>query len=151
MSTIKFGPVVSGPKHQIFLDKSLSQLNFSAKRRPLALTSSLGVTSPLSIASDNPSSKGVAWKYKRLCLFGDLDMTMWSEVPKTVSLKETTGSEMRISAPPMKSSCKSFKQISKCNSPAPATMCSPDSSIEHWTIGSDLDNLFKPSTNFGKS
>ena len=31
-------------------------------------------------------------------MLGDLDMTMWSEVPLTVSRKETTGSEMRISA-----------------------------------------------------
>lgn len=55
-----------------------------------------------------------------LCLLGDLDMTMWSDIWFTVSLKETTGSEILISAPPMKSSCRSFKQISKCSSPAPA-------------------------------
>ncbi len=55
-----------------------------------------------------------------LCLFGDLDMTMWSDIVLTVSLKDTTGSEILISAPPMKSSCKSFRQISRCSSPAPA-------------------------------
>ena len=55
-----------------------------------------------------------------LCLFGDLDMTMWSDMVLTVSLKDTTGSEILISAPPMKSSCKSFRQISRCSSPAPA-------------------------------
>ena len=57
-----------------------------------------------------------------LCLLGDLDMTMWSDIWLTVSLKDTTGSEILISAPPMKSSCRSFKQISRCNSPAPAAM-----------------------------
>ena len=56
-----------------------------------------------------------------LCLFGDLDMTMWSDIVLTVSLKDTTGSEILISAPPMKSSCKSFRQISRCSSPAPAS------------------------------
>ncbi|KAJ4716478.1 UDP-glycosyltransferase TURAN [Melia azedarach] len=49
----------------------------------------------------------------------------------TVSRKETTRSDLTISAPPMKSSCKSFKQISKWSSPAPAIllMYSPDSSM----------------------
>ena len=35
------------------------------------------------------------------------------------------------SAPPMKSFCRSFRQISRWSSPAPATMCSPVSSITH--------------------
>jgi hypothetical protein len=30
-------------------------------------------------------------------------------------------------------------------------MCSPDSSVIHWTSGSDFDKRFSPSTNFGKS
>merc|ERR1719217_1583870 len=38
-----------------------------------------------------------------------------------------------------------------CSSPQPATMCSPDSSIEHCTSGSDLERRFSPSTSFGKS
>mmetsp|Transcript_10188 Transcript_10188/g.16303 ORF Transcript_10188/g.16303 Transcript_10188/m.16303 type:complete len:227 (+) Transcript_10188:701-1381(+) len=151
MSTIMLGPVVSGPKHQIFLERSLSQPNFSARNRPRALGSSRGVTSPASIASDSPSSNGVAWKYRRLCLLGDLDITMWSEVSNTVSRKDTTGSEMRISAPPMKSSWRSFRQISRWSSPAPATMCSPVSSIEHTTMGSDLDRRLSPSTSLGRS
>lgn len=50
-----------------------------------------------------------------------------------------------------KSSSKSFKQISMCNSPHPAMMCYPDSSVIQRTKGSDLDNFFIPSTNFGKS
>ena len=37
-----------------------------------------------------------------------------------------------------------FKQISKWSSPAPAMICSPDSSIIHCTIGSDLANRFRP-------
>merc|ERR1719444_428151 len=49
------------------------------------------------------------------------------------------------------SSRKSFKQISTCNSPQPAMMCSPLSSVVHTTRGSDLDNFFNPSTNFGNS
>jgi len=50
-----------------------------------------------------------------------------------------------------KSSSKSFKQISICNSPQPAIMCYPDSSVKQRTKGSDFDNFFIPSTNFGKS
>mmetsp|Transcript_8811 Transcript_8811/g.37259 ORF Transcript_8811/g.37259 Transcript_8811/m.37259 type:complete len:234 (-) Transcript_8811:1336-2037(-) len=150
MSTMRLGPVVSGPKHQIFLDRSLSQPNFSARNLPRALGSSRGVTSPASIASDRPSSRGCAWKYRRLCLFGDLDMRV-SDEPLTDSRNETTGSEMRISAPPMKSSCRSLRQISRCSSPAPATMCSPVSSIWHSTMGSDLDRRLRPSTSLGRS
>ncbi|CBI21765.3 unnamed protein product, partial [Vitis vinifera] len=51
----------------------------------------------------------------------------------------------------MKSSCRSFKQISRWSSPAPAMMCSPDSSILQTTIGSDLAKRFKPSTSLGRS
>lgn len=46
---------------------------------------------------------------------------------------------------------KSFKQISTCNSPHPAIICSPDSEVEHYTKGSDLESFFNPSTNLGKS
>merc|ERR1712072_859670 len=91
-----------------------------------------------------------ATKYKRLCLFGDLDKQVWLDSPPTVSRYETTGSDM------MKSHCayssrKSFKQISTCNSPHPAMTCSPDSSMLQTTRGSDLESFFKPSTNFGRS
>merc|ERR1719327_615248 len=37
------------------------------------------------------------------------------------------------------------------SSPQPATMCSPDSSIEHCTSGSDLDRRLRPSTSLGRS
>ena len=30
-------------------------------------------------------------------------------------------------------------------------MCSPLSSMEHWTMGSDLASLLSPSTSFGRS
>lgn len=63
--------------------------------------------------------------YSLLCLLGDFDMQVWSDSFVTVSLKETTGSETRISAPPIKSSWRSFRQISKWSSPAPAMICSP--------------------------
>ena len=36
-----------------------------------------------------------------------------------------------LPAPPMKSSWRSFRQISRCSSPAPAIMCSPVSSMVH--------------------
>merc|ERR1719197_1341617 len=38
-----------------------------------------------------------------------------------------------------------------CSSPQPAMMCSPDSSIEQWTSGSDLDSRLRPSTSLGRS
>merc|ERR1719327_406751 len=37
------------------------------------------------------------------------------------------------------------------SSPQPATMCSPDSSIEHCTSGSDLERRLRPSTSLGRS
>merc|ERR1712072_664112 len=91
-----------------------------------------------------------ATKYKRLCLFGDLDKQVWLDSPPTVSRYDTTGSDM------MKSHCayssrRSFKQISTCNSPHPAMMCSPDSSMLQTTRGSDLESFFKPSTSFGRA
>ena len=46
---------------------------------------------------------------------------------------------------------KSLMQISTCNSPHPAIMCSPVSSEVTTTKGSDLANFLRPSTNFGKS
>mmetsp|Transcript_4230 Transcript_4230/g.12796 ORF Transcript_4230/g.12796 Transcript_4230/m.12796 type:complete len:236 (-) Transcript_4230:1387-2094(-) len=152
MSMTMLGPVVSGPKHQIFLaPMSLSHSYFSARYLPLAFGSSLGPTSPSSMASGRPSSSGLAVMYTLLCLFGDLDMTTLSEALDTVSLKDTTGSETLIGAPPMKSSWRSLRQISKCSSPAPAMICSPVSSMEHCTIGSDLARRFNPSTSFGRS
>lgn len=51
----------------------------------------------------------------------------------------------------VKSSLKSFKHISICNSPDPAIICSPLSSVYVWTKGSDYANLLRPSTNFGRS
>lgn len=85
-----------------------------------------------------------------MCLFGDLDMQTMFEVADTVSLYETIGSDL-MSSIPAKSFSKSFKQISTCNSPHPATTFYPDSSVVHNTNGSDFDNFFNPSTNFGKS
>merc|ERR1719471_499330 len=70
------------------------------------------------------------------------------EIP---SQYETTGSETVKPAPRMYSSFKSFKQISKCNSPAPAIMCSPVFPVNVFTRGSDFDNRFKPSTSFERS
>merc|ERR1719313_1462010 len=37
------------------------------------------------------------------------------------------------------------------SSPQPAMMCSPDSSIEHCTSGSDLERRLRPSTSLGRS
>merc|ERR1719305_1795248 len=37
------------------------------------------------------------------------------------------------------------------SSPQPAIMCSPDSSIEHCTSGSDFERRLRPSTSFGRS
>ena len=53
-------PVVSGPKHQIFLAISLSQPNSSLRILERTLGSSRGPILPSSIASDRPSSRGRA-------------------------------------------------------------------------------------------
>lgn len=59
-SVSRLGPVVSGPKHQIFLARSLSQPNSSARILERILGSSRGPTLPSSIASARPSSMGRA-------------------------------------------------------------------------------------------
>merc|ERR1719451_79830 len=89
--------------------------------------------------------------YTLLCLLGDLDITVRSERSETVSRKDTTGSEILMGAPPMKSSWRSLRQISRWSSPAPAMMCSPVSSMEHTTMGSDLERRLSPSTSLGRS
>mmetsp|Transcript_9199 Transcript_9199/g.28608 ORF Transcript_9199/g.28608 Transcript_9199/m.28608 type:complete len:330 (-) Transcript_9199:1296-2285(-) len=152
VSRIMFGPVVSGPKHQILrAPRSLSHPYFSARYLPRALGSSLGVTLPSSMSSGSPSSMGQHSKYRRLCLLGDLDMTVFELRSVTVSRNDTTGSDTRIGAPPMKSSCRSLRQISRCSSPAPAMMCSPVSSIWQMTMGSDFAKRLRPSTSLGRS
>merc|ERR1719395_166005 len=71
----------------------------------------------------------------RLCLLGDLAMTVRDDSSVHVSRYETTGSEMTMGAPFMKSSCRSLRQISMCSSPQPAMMCSPEYFIV--TMGCD--------------
>ena len=89
-------------------------------------------TQTLSMSSARPSGIGLAFMNRRLCLLGDFERHTLSDSSLTVSRYETTGSET-FSGMQAWSSSRSFRQISRCSSPAPATMCSPDSSIEHWT------------------
>merc|ERR1711935_68317 len=128
----------------------LSHSYFSDKWRPRAFGSSRGVIFLSSISSARPSGKGWAFMYRRLCLLGDLDRHMTDDSSVTVSRYDTTGSDLTMGTQAWSSS-RSFKQISKCNSPAPAIMCSPDSSEKIWTIGSDLDRRLRPSTSLGRS
>merc|ERR1711962_100892 len=86
--------------------------------------------------------------YKRLCLLGDFERQSSVDSSPTVSLYDTTGSVF-FKGIPAWSSSRSFKQISKCSSPAPAIMCSPLSDETHKTIGSDLARRFIPSTSLG--
>ena len=60
-STNKLGPVVSGPKHQIFLASVTSQPNSSARTRARSLKSSRELTLPASIAFVSSSSRGKAF------------------------------------------------------------------------------------------
>merc|ERR1719424_489468 len=94
---------------------------------------------------------GHALQKRRLCLLGDLESTVRDDSALTVSRYDTTGSEMTMGAPFMKSSWRSLRQISMWSSPQPAMMCSPDSSMEHCTRGSDLERRFRPSTSLGRS
>ena len=84
------------------------------------------------MSSARPSGIGLAFMKRRLCLFGDFERHTLSDSSLTVSRYETTGSEI-FSGTQAWSSSRSLRQISRCSSPAPATMCSPDSSIEHYT------------------
>merc|ERR1719436_2092696 len=119
--------------------------------------SSVGLISSSSIILHRSMFNGSAYMYRRLCLLGDL-ATHWAGyfssspvLALTVSAKDTTGSETRIPAPFMYCSLKSLRQISRCNSPAPAMMCSPVLAVEHCTSGSDLDRRLRPSTSLGRS
>ena len=94
---------------------------------------------------------GVQSMYRRLCLLGDLASAVCEEFSVTVSRYDTTGSETMMGAPFMKSFCRSERQISRCSSPAPAMMFSPDSSCEMCTSGSDLERRLRPSTSLGRS
>lgn len=85
---------------------------------------------PLSMSSAKPSGNGHAFMKRRLCLLGDLDRHIWLDSSVTVSRYDTTGSDFLIGMQAWSSS-KSFKQISRWSSPAPATMCSPLSSVIH--------------------
>ena len=69
-STIRLGPVVLGPKHQIFL---ASRPNSSAMTLARNLKSSRALTLPLSIVWVSSSSIGSALRYRQLCLFWDLE------------------------------------------------------------------------------
>merc|ERR1719447_262423 len=85
-----------------------------------------------------------------LCLLGDFERHIMLGSSETVSLYDTTGSDF-LRGMQAWSSSKSFRQISRWSSPAPAMICSPDSSIMHCTIGSDLDRRLRPSTSLGRS
>merc|ERR1719191_600606 len=85
-STRMLGPLVSGPKHQIFLASVTSYSYLSAKNLPLVLKSSLGPHSPLSMSSARPSGMGTALMNNLLCLLGDLDRHIWLDSSDTVSL-----------------------------------------------------------------
>jgi hypothetical protein len=61
-STRMLGPMVSGPKHQIFLVRSLSQPYSSDMTLVRTLGSSLGPILPSSMATSRPSSMGRAWE-----------------------------------------------------------------------------------------
>jgi len=130
----------------------LSQLNGSSiKAFDLSFGSYFYETLLFSIASDNSSPNGEALTKSLLCLLGDFAKQTYEDSAVTVSLYVTIGSDFIISTPE-NSFSKSFKQISTCNSPHPAITCSPvASSVWHYTNGSDFDNFFNPSTNFGKS
>merc|ERR1719499_2215841 len=77
-----------------------------------------------------PSGMGTALMNNLLCLLGDLDRHIWLDSSDTVSLYDTTGSDF-FSGIWAWSSSRSLRQISRWSSPAPAMMCSPDSSMMH--------------------
>lgn len=84
-STNKLGPVVSGPKHQIFLASVTSQPYSSARRRARILKSSRELTTPFSMALVSSSSIGRALQKIRLCLFCDFDRATMLDSVLTVS------------------------------------------------------------------
>merc|ERR1719470_26489 len=103
--------------------------------------SDLGFTFPSSISSARPSGMGTAFMNNLLCLLGDLDRHI---------MYDSSGSDF-LRGICAWSSSRSFRQISRWSSPAPAIICSPDSSMRICTMGSDLDSLFNPSTSLGRS
>ena len=144
------GPVVSGPQHQILRDSSGSQPKRSESSRPSSLASVRMLMPPLSTASARPSGKGSADTHSRLCLLGDLARHASGVRSVTVSLNEVTGSDWWNST--RDSLARSSSTISRWSSPAAATIISPvASSMEHWTHGSVLISLRRPSASLGTS
>mmetsp|Transcript_17689 Transcript_17689/g.29905 ORF Transcript_17689/g.29905 Transcript_17689/m.29905 type:complete len:271 (+) Transcript_17689:531-1343(+) len=150
VSTSMLGPLVLGPKHQIFWESVLSHSNWSTRIFDLSLDSTLGPTSSFSIMSERSSLKGLALTKSLLCLLGDLERHIWLDSSVTVSLYWTTGSPTLISHLAY-SSTRSLRQISTWSSPHPAMMCSPDSVVWQTTRGSDLESFLSPSTSLGRS
>ena len=103
-STSKLGPVVSGPKHQIFRASVTSQPCSSARIRARALKSSRGAILPLSMSLVTSSSSGRALTYNRLCLFCDFDSATMDDSAFTVSQYGTTGSDFLRGRPAWSSS-----------------------------------------------
>mmetsp|Transcript_27288 Transcript_27288/g.37599 ORF Transcript_27288/g.37599 Transcript_27288/m.37599 type:complete len:245 (-) Transcript_27288:1545-2279(-) len=152
-SVITLGPMLSSPKHQIFCGVAASsqpKAGCSLRILERSLTSMLGPTTSWSNSACTSSLSGMALQNRRLCLLADLLSTS-GDSAVTVSQYVTTGSEMVMGAPFMKSSCRSCRQISRCSSPQPAMMCSPASVTSQRTMGSDLDSFFRPSTSLGRS
>src|SRR6195952_4991754 len=98
-STSKLGPLVSGPKHQIFRASVTSHPCSSAKRRARSLKSSRGPILPASMAFATSSSSGSAVMYRRLCLLGDFDRAVMLDLAPTDSRYGTTGSEILNGTP----------------------------------------------------
>jgi len=90
----ELGPVWSGPKHQILrasvgfqlVSSSFSSVNLSQIIFDRAFGSCLGVIVPSSIITEKSSPRGWAWQKRRLCLFGDLDRHIMSDLDMIDSL-----------------------------------------------------------------
>ena len=101
----------------------------SARTRARALKSSRGDLSRLDVLG-NLLIKRLGSNVETVVLVGRLGQSSHAgNTGNGLTVRDEHGEEHR----------RSFKQISKCNSPAPATMCSPDSEMKVNTQGSDLD------------
>mmetsp|Transcript_6432 Transcript_6432/g.11499 ORF Transcript_6432/g.11499 Transcript_6432/m.11499 type:complete len:296 (+) Transcript_6432:584-1471(+) len=158
-STRRLGPVVSGPKAHSFLGlKSLevmppSVISSSSVTMRACFLASVGLldTLPSSIQVTSLEGMGLPFMKRRLCLLALLERHMRSLSSTCVSQQGTTGSEMMMGAPPIKSSVRSLRQISRWSSPAPAMTCSPLLVVVIWTRGSLLARRLRPSVSFLRS
>mmetsp|Transcript_1109 Transcript_1109/g.3259 ORF Transcript_1109/g.3259 Transcript_1109/m.3259 type:complete len:215 (-) Transcript_1109:1115-1759(-) len=122
-----FAPCFSGPKAHTDLPAMTSHSYLSSRYFPILFLGHSMSTTPFSMSSANPLSKGSATIVSLFLLLGVSAKHLIAEVSRTVSVKETTGSAT-LTSMLLYISLRSLRTQSKYSSPVPRMVCSPLSS-----------------------